>query len=226
MKVTNGYSIGQVARLFGVTPRTVQNWDRNGLLEAKRTLRGQRYFSINAVNQYLCDHPLYDLPKTLRHGRALVLAEKPLYQHRMQNALQKFSDLAVIAPIRSGACFDFSVHGRSSVLSTDNNVMSAMAIWDSMGRDWDAKVRLLKRWTNDPKMQDLIGDWRNVIDLLDVDGYDQILLPSKCNLVFSTIAELVLDLKHRKNLAVWDWGTDYMNTRDIQAAIAGAQVRI
>ena len=224
MNIIDGYSVGQVAKLFGVTTRTVQNWDRKGLLTAKRSSSGQRYFSFASVDQYLCDYPLYTLPKPLQSGRVLVLAENRLYQNQISQALSSFDNIDVMKPIQVGAAFSFSVGGHSAVAANDIKVMQSMSIWDLYGHVWSQKVKLLKFWLDNPDDEFLVGNWDNIRMVLD--QYDYVLLPSKYNLVFSTIAELALDFKHQKNLVVWDWGPDSMFVREIQAGIAGAQVRL
>lgn len=228
MNTIDGYSVGQVSKLFGVTTRTVQNWDRKGVLTAKRSSSGQRYFSFAAVDQYLCDHPLYTLPKPLQSGRVLVLAEDLLYQNQISKALSFFANIDVMKPSQAGAAFVFSVEGsvrgRSDIIANDLKVTQNMSIWDLYGHGWLHKVKLLKSWLDNPDDEFLVGNWDNI--RLVLDHYDHVLLPSKYNLVFSTIAELALDFKHQKNLVVWDWGPDSMFVRAIQAGIAGAQVRL
>lgn len=224
MNTIDGYSVGQVAKLFGVTTRTVQNWDRKGLLQAKRSSSGQRYFSFAAVDQYLCDHPLYILPKPLQSGRVLVLAESLLCQNLISQALSSFTNIDVMKPSQVGAAFSFSVGGYSSVISNDLKVMQSMSVWDLYGHGWSHKVKLLKSWLDNPDDEFLVGNWDNI--RLVLDHYDHVLLPSKYNLVFSIIAELALDFNHQNNLAIWDWGPDSMLIREIQAGIVGAQVRL
>ena len=224
VNIIDGYSVGQVAKLFGVTTRTVQNWDRNGLLTAKRSVSGQRYFSFASVDQYLCDHPLYTLPKPLQSGRVLVLAESLLYQNLISQALSSFDDIDVMKPSQVGAAFSFSASGHSAVVANDLKVMQSMSIWDLYGHGWSQKVKLLKFWLDNPDDELLVGNWDNI--RLVLDQYDHVLLPSKYNLVFSIIAELALDFKHQNNLEIWDWGPDSMLVREIQAGVAGAQVRL
>lgn len=228
MNTIDGYSVGQVAKLFGVTTRTVQNWDHKGLLTAKRSSSGQRYFSFAAVDQYLCDHPLYTLPKPLQSGRVLILTESLLYQNLIRQALSSFDNIDVMKPRQVGAAFSFSVEGsvrgHSSVIANDLKVMQSMSIWDLYGHGWSQKVKLLKSWLDNSDDEFLVGNWDNI--RLALDHYDHVLVPSKYNLVFSIIAELALDFKHQNNLAIWDWGPDSMLVREIQAGIAGAQVRL
>ena len=39
------YLRGEFARLMGVHPQTVQRWDRDGTLTAKRTATGRRFYT-------------------------------------------------------------------------------------------------------------------------------------------------------------------------------------
>src|ERR1700756_2379351 len=43
--MTRTYSLGEFARLMGVHPKTVQRWDRDGTLTAKRTPTGRRVYT-------------------------------------------------------------------------------------------------------------------------------------------------------------------------------------
>src|ERR1700752_613734 len=43
--MTRTYSLGEFARLMGVHPKTVQRWDRDGTLTAKRTPTGRRFYT-------------------------------------------------------------------------------------------------------------------------------------------------------------------------------------
>lgn len=47
------YKPGEMASLVGVTVKTLQRWDREGVLPAKRTLTGKRYYTIADVNKVL-----------------------------------------------------------------------------------------------------------------------------------------------------------------------------
>lgn len=46
---------GQVADLFGVTPRTVDRWEEAGKLDAHRTLGGHRRFARSQIYGLLAD---------------------------------------------------------------------------------------------------------------------------------------------------------------------------
>ena len=44
---------GQVATLFGVTPKTIGRWDEAGILPGERTPGGHRRFPASAVHELL-----------------------------------------------------------------------------------------------------------------------------------------------------------------------------
>ena len=44
---------GEVAELFGVTPKTISRWDHAGILRAERTRGGHRRFEPEAVRALL-----------------------------------------------------------------------------------------------------------------------------------------------------------------------------
>ena len=39
------YSVGKFAKLIGKSVRTVQRWDKDGLLVAKRSVTGRRFYT-------------------------------------------------------------------------------------------------------------------------------------------------------------------------------------
>lgn len=47
------YSVGQFAEAIGRSVRTVQRWDKQGILVAKRTLTGRRYYTDTDIKQVL-----------------------------------------------------------------------------------------------------------------------------------------------------------------------------
>jgi DNA-binding transcriptional MerR regulator len=46
---------GDVAKLFGVTPKSIREWANAGLLTAQRTLRGQRRYRESEVQRLLTE---------------------------------------------------------------------------------------------------------------------------------------------------------------------------
>lgn len=49
----DSYTTGDVAKLFNVTPRTIQQWDREGLIGFDRTLTNRRKVSKEKLIEYL-----------------------------------------------------------------------------------------------------------------------------------------------------------------------------
>ena len=52
MDMKNTYSIGQFAKLTGCGVKTLQKWDRVGILKAHRTPTGRRYYTHNQYLEY------------------------------------------------------------------------------------------------------------------------------------------------------------------------------
>lgn len=48
-------SIGEAARITGVSISTLRRWERNGLLEPTRTLGGQRRYSVQGLKNLSTD---------------------------------------------------------------------------------------------------------------------------------------------------------------------------
>ena len=62
------YTTSQVARLFGVTARTIQMWADSGLIEVSRTLGGHRRITVDEIRQLAerLGHDLQEAPKALQ----------------------------------------------------------------------------------------------------------------------------------------------------------------
>ena len=50
---TRTYKTGQFAKLIGVDIKTLQRWDRKGLLVAYRTPTNRRYYTHEQLKRYL-----------------------------------------------------------------------------------------------------------------------------------------------------------------------------
>ena len=46
------YSVGEFSKLIGVSIKTLQNWDRDGILVANRTPTNRRFYTEEQLNQY------------------------------------------------------------------------------------------------------------------------------------------------------------------------------
>lgn len=46
------YSVGEFSKLIGVSIKTLQNWDRDGILVANRTPTNRRYYTDEQLQQY------------------------------------------------------------------------------------------------------------------------------------------------------------------------------
>jgi len=53
------FSIGEVARMLGLTANTLRNWDAEGKLTAKRKPSGQRYYTRGQLEEFLERNPNY-----------------------------------------------------------------------------------------------------------------------------------------------------------------------
>lgn len=53
------FSIGEVARMLGLTANTLRNWDTEEKLIAKRKPSGQRYYTREQLEKFLEKNPTY-----------------------------------------------------------------------------------------------------------------------------------------------------------------------
>ena len=47
------YKPKRVAEMFGVTVKTLQRWDRDGILKAHRTPTGRRFYTGEQLQEYM-----------------------------------------------------------------------------------------------------------------------------------------------------------------------------
>jgi putative resolvase len=84
------YSVAQFAKQVGVSVKTLQRWDREGRLKAKRTLSGRRYYDeadlATALN--LPQRPA--IRRTVAYCRVSSPAQRPDLQHQ-RAALESYA---------------------------------------------------------------------------------------------------------------------------------------
>src|SRR5258708_39802615 len=74
------YTIGEFAKQVGVAVQTVQRWDREGRLKARRTLNNRRYYTEEDVVAVLGSPDVGKLHQTRRvvaYCRVSSVAQKP-----------------------------------------------------------------------------------------------------------------------------------------------------
>jgi len=83
------YTPGQFAKRVGVSVKTIQKWDRLGILPAKRTITNRRYYTDEELAAAL-QLPRQHKPRaTIAYCRVSSQAQKPDLQNQ-QAALEKF----------------------------------------------------------------------------------------------------------------------------------------
>ena len=85
--MTRTYSRGEFARLMGVHPKTVQRWDRDGTLTAKRTPTGRR-FDTDEDRRRVLGFPEAQ-KRSITDCRVSSAAQKPDLKNQRQ-ALEQF----------------------------------------------------------------------------------------------------------------------------------------
>ena len=86
--MTRTYSLGEFARLMGVHPKTVQRWDRDGTLTAKRTPTGRRFYTDEDWRRVLGFPEAQK--RAIAYCRVSSAAQKPDLKNQRQ-ALEQFS---------------------------------------------------------------------------------------------------------------------------------------
>lgn len=43
--------VGEAAKILGVTVRTMQRWDKKGILKARRTITNKRYYLLEDIQK-------------------------------------------------------------------------------------------------------------------------------------------------------------------------------
>ncbi|MGH7452077.1 MAG: IS607 family transposase [bacterium] len=71
------YSTGKAARLLGVTVRTLQRWDTDGKLKAKRTPTGRRFYTDQDIRKFRQESAVRVERISIVYARVSSLAQKP-----------------------------------------------------------------------------------------------------------------------------------------------------
>lgn len=65
---TDGYTTKDVAKILGVTQRTVQLWSESGRIESRKTTGGHRRFSEDAINKLLESQKAFETEQDKKSG--------------------------------------------------------------------------------------------------------------------------------------------------------------
>ncbi|EFG54695.1 transcriptional regulator, MerR family, partial [Lactobacillus amylolyticus DSM 11664] len=65
-----------VADRLGITTRTLQTWDRKGILKAKRSPTNRRFYTEDQINQYLNKNSLSSNKKQVAYARVSTYGQK------------------------------------------------------------------------------------------------------------------------------------------------------
>src|SRR6185437_880634 len=82
MCMENTYSIGQFAQLTGRSIKTLQRWDREGILAAHRTPTGRRYYTHDQYLEYR-GLKAKGAGVTIAYARVSTQAQKPDLQKQV-----------------------------------------------------------------------------------------------------------------------------------------------
>src|SRR5579883_3168790 len=78
------YKPSAFAKRVGVSVKTLQKWDRIGVLPAKRTLTNQRYYTDEDIAVALRQTPVPRVRKTVGYCRVSSQAQKPDLMNQRQ----------------------------------------------------------------------------------------------------------------------------------------------
>ena len=91
------YNITEAAKMIGVSVKTLQRWDREGKLVAKRTPSNRRYYTKNQLEK-ICDSEVFDMKKDFRK-----IAERFIEYLKNRDFTENFNFV-----LNDGSCnFDF-----------------------------------------------------------------------------------------------------------------------
>lgn len=85
----NTYTTGQFAKRVGVSPKTVQRWDREGRCVAGRTDSNRRYYTEEHVRQVLKLDPPVSQRSVVAYARVSSHAQKPDLKNQIK-VLEEF----------------------------------------------------------------------------------------------------------------------------------------
>lgn len=88
-EVNTTYSTGKAAKLLGVSIRTLQQWDRDRKLIAKRTPSGRRFYTDDQIRDFLSEPKKLVFGITVAYIRVSSQAQKPDLKNQ-RSALEQF----------------------------------------------------------------------------------------------------------------------------------------
>ena len=84
------YSTGKAAAYLGVTPKTLQRWDREGRLRAERTATGRRMYCKKALDVFMRRAPSTGARTLLAYWGVSGASQKPDLKNQ-RRVLEDFS---------------------------------------------------------------------------------------------------------------------------------------
>ena len=76
------YTPAQFAKRIGVSVKTIQKWDRLGILPAKRTITNRRYYTDEDLGAALRLERVSPVRRTVAYCRVSSQAQKPDLEHQ------------------------------------------------------------------------------------------------------------------------------------------------
>lgn len=105
--------IGTAAKLIGVHPRTLYNWEEKGLIETKRTAGGMRLFNVNKyllnekINECKEDEECIEMVMNnnkydICYARVSTINQKDDLERQKKELMSKYPNFNLITDIGSG----------------------------------------------------------------------------------------------------------------------------
>jgi len=104
------YSVAEIAKMLHKTVRTLQTWDRKGILSARRTPTNRRYYTQEDINKYFGIPTNPEEKRAIAYCRVSSPAQKPDLKNQRKVledfcAAKGFGDVEFVSEIGGGLNF-------------------------------------------------------------------------------------------------------------------------
>lgn len=218
------YQAKEVQALFGITSRTLYNWEKQGILIPERSqANGDRWYPVSRVDRLLGQKPQYRLPRGLSGRKVLILVPGKIMVKQFRLAVTGWMNVKVMTP-RVGVGLYFADQRLSHLFYDDplGKLYQKQRHWELVSSSDRMKQRLVADWWHHGDPQ-LIGDWVNVKQALIRQPDCQLVLVKSMTTFNRYVRELLKDLPSWYG-QVWQVDVKSTATLDVQRGLAAARL--
>lgn len=218
------YQAKEVQALFGITSRTLYNWEKQGILISKRLqANGDRWYPVGQVDRLLGQKPQYRLPRGLSGRKVLILVPGKIMVKQLSLAVAGWMNVKVMTP-RVGVGLYFADQGLLHLFYDDpsGKLYQKQRRWELVSSSDRMKQRLVADWWQQGDPQ-LVGDWVNVKQALIHEPDCQLVLVKSMTTFNRYVRKLLKDLPNWHG-RIWAADMESTATLDVQRGLASVRL--